>query len=641
VAQWLARGFHELHRRRHLVLYGNIDDLVRWDDRYLPLRDALNEFLALVGFRAVAHYDLVDGLSYADDASRDAYQRFASGPAVAAPPGPPAVAAAGTARRERLAASTTDLRQRVAAAQPGDVRTPDDLFGFVRPAMAQQEAACALVVHSPDLIVGAELPMDDSYRAHLASVRRLTAESALACTSDGRPLRNTLVLVARDLAGLPPSLHRDTPHVACVPIPGPGAAERAAYFRSRLGHFAGGDAVPADRAGPLTDLLANLTDGLTIVEMSALEATSRTTGISITTPRRLVLRHRFGLQNDPWEQLDLTKIARAETLLAKRVVGQPAAVRAVADVLVNARVGLDFVDDAEAASQRPKGVFFFVGPTGVGKTELAKAIAEFVFDDEAALGRFDMSEFGQEHTSERLTGAPPGYVGHEQGGVLTNWAMEHPFSVILFDEFEKAHRKTFDKFLQIIDDGRLTDGQGRTVYFSQSVIIFTSNLGGTELREALTQFRPDAPPAYGFIEKHFRGAVDDFFTGPEMRRPELLGRLGNGIVVFDIMRRPVIALIVAKFLDQLRATATRRGYQLVFDRPAIERCVADAIMTGGAALGARQIRSPLLEQWVRIPLNRWIVANTPAAGSRIWVHRNPAGPPFLVSLFPGERDQPE
>src|SRR5262249_41854574 len=156
---------------------------------------------------------------------------------------------------------------------------------------------------------------------------------------------------------------------------------------------------------------------------------------------------------------------------------------------------------------------------------------------------------------ERLTGAPPGYIGHEAGGVLTNWMAERPFSVVLFDEIEKAHPKIFDKFLQIIDDGRLTDGQGRTVYFSHSVVIFTSNLGAGTLHELYQGRGPSAPPpGYDLVDAHFRAAVADHLTRA-IGRPELLGRLGNGIVVFDILREAVVARIAAKFLDQLAASA--------------------------------------------------------------------------------------
>jgi ATP-dependent Clp protease ATP-binding subunit ClpA len=164
-----------------------------------------------------------------------------------------------------------------------------------------------------------------------------------------------------------------------------------------------------------------------------------------------------------------------------------------------------------------------VGPTGVGKTELAKAIAEFLFGDESAFIRFDMSEYNHEHSDQRLVGAPPGYVGFEQGGQLTNAVRQRPFCVLLFDEIEKAHGRVLDKFLQILEDGRLTDGRGETTYFSECVIIFTSNIGASEM--------PQTGDLEG-IRGHFIRAVEDHFVR-KLGRPELLNRLGDNIVVFN------------------------------------------------------------------------------------------------------------
>jgi ATP-dependent Clp protease ATP-binding subunit ClpA len=148
----------------------------------------------------------------------------------------------------------------------------------------------------------------------------------------------------------------------------------------------------------------------------------------------------------------------------------------VLDILKRTSIGLTGAQ-SRGLSARPRGVLFFAGPTGVGKTEMAKSIAEIVFGDESAYLRFDMSEFSAEHSGDRLIGAPPGYVGYDQGGELTNAMREQPFRVVLFDEIEKAHNRILDKFLQVLEDGRLTDGRGDTVYFSESLIIFTSNAG--------------------------------------------------------------------------------------------------------------------------------------------------------------------
>jgi ATP-dependent Clp protease ATP-binding subunit ClpB len=223
-----------------------------------------------------------------------------------------------------------------------------------------------------------------------------------------------------------------------------------------------------------------------------------------------------------------------EDELAKRVVGQGEAVRAVSDAVRRARSGISDPD-------RPTGSFLFLGPTGVGKTELAKALAEFLFDDERAMVRIDMSEYGEKHSVSRLLGAPPGYVGYDEGGQLTEAVRRRPYSVILLDEVEKAHPDVFDVLLQVLDDGRLTDGQGRTVDFRNVILILTSNIGSTFIND----------PALSEDKKHeaaLRAAREHF-------KPEFINRLDD-IVVFSSLEieqlTAIVDIQVARLADRLR-----------------------------------------------------------------------------------------
>lgn len=193
---------------------------------------------------------------------------------------------------------------------------------------------------------------------------------------------------------------------------------------------------------------------------------------------------------------------------------------------------------------KPKGILFFAGPTGTGKTETAKTLAEKLFGDESCCIRFDMSEYGQSHSDQKLLGAPPGYVGYEAGGQLTNAVRENPFSILLFDEIERAHPSIFDKFLQILEDGRMTDGQGNTVYFSECIIIFTSNLGiFTRNAMGSREANVTSEMEYPEVQKKVRQAIENYFK-LELGRPEILNRIGENIIVFDFIRQPVAEIIL-------------------------------------------------------------------------------------------------
>jgi ATP-dependent Clp protease ATP-binding subunit ClpB len=233
---------------------------------------------------------------------------------------------------------------------------------------------------------------------------------------------------------------------------------------------------------------------------------------------------------------ETAKLLRMEDELGKRVIGQKEAVQAVSDAVRRARAGI-------SDPNRPTGSFLFLGPTGVGKTELAKALAAFLFDDERAMIRIDMSEYGEKHSVARLVGAPPGYVGYDEGGQLTEAVRRRPYSVVLFDEVEKAHPDVFDVLLAVLDDGRLTDGQGRTVDFRNTILVLTSNLGSHALvSDVPDEMKRDA--VMGIVRDHFK--------------PEFLNRLDD-IVVFSSLSTEELTRIVDIQVEALaKRLAARR-----------------------------------------------------------------------------------
>jgi ATP-dependent Clp protease ATP-binding subunit ClpB len=262
-----------------------------------------------------------------------------------------------------------------------------------------------------------------------------------------------------------------------------------------------------------------------------------------------------GIPVDKMLEGERHKLLSMEDNLQKRVVGQPEAVRAVSEAVRRARAGLQ-------DPNRPIGSFMFLGPTGVGKTELCKALAEFLFDDETAMIRVDMSEYMEKHSVARLIGAPPGYVGYEEGGALTEAVRRRPYQVILFDEIEKAHPDVFNVLLQVLDDGRLTDGQGRTVDFRNTIIVLTSNLG-SDIIAAL----PDGAKIDPIRERVMEVVRAKF-------RPEFLNRLDE-ILLFRRHGRSEMGKIVEIQLKRLDALLADRNITLQLDEPA-KAWLADA-----------------------------------------------------------------
>ena len=295
------------------------------------------------------------------------------------------------------------------------------------------------------------------------------------------------------------------------------------------------------------------------------------------------------------------KLMHMEDRLGKRVIGQADAVKAISDAVRRNRAGL-------GDPNRPIGSFLFLGPTGVGKTELTKALAEFLFDSDDAMVRIDMSEFMEQHSVARLIGAPPGYVGYEEGGRLTEAVRRKPYSVILFDEVEKAHRDVFNVLLQVLDDGRLTDGQGRTVNFKNTVIVMTSNLGSSDIQKLGAADAPEWE-----VEAAVKNLLRDHF------RPEFLNRIDETIL-FHPLGREQLDRIVDVQLDTLRRRLSGRNLKLVLSDDARKLLAEEGY---DPAYGARPLRR-VIQQRIENPLAGHLLAGDFGEGDTIRVGVNPA-----------------
>jgi ATP-dependent Clp protease ATP-binding subunit ClpB len=302
---------------------------------------------------------------------------------------------------------------------------------------------------------------------------------------------------------------------------------------------------------------------------------------------------------------EIQKLVRMEERLGQRVIGQKEAVLAVSNAVRRSRAGLQ-------DPNRPIGSFIFMGPTGVGKTELARALAEFLFDDESAMVRIDMSEYMERHAVARLIGAPPGYVGYEEGGQLTEAIRRRPYAVVLFDEIEKAHPEVFNVMLQILDDGRLTDSKGRTVDFKNTVIIMTSNVGSQYIHEFQQGMKSPAE------EESMKRRVEEELH--RQFRPEFINRIDD-IIIFHALGLEEIKRIVEIQLRRLTGMIERRDLHVEISDGAKELLAREGF---DPAFGARPLKRAL-QKLVVDPLAIRLLEGTFEPGDTVFVNAGPEG----------------
>ena len=516
---WLDRLEREMKLRGAVILSGNTNDIIlnpQKAGQYTSVADCVRDVAFKSGYERVIMWNRAEG--------GISWERGVSSPSglegikVDEPPGGSDYDMGLDNEHEQTNTNKYD--------------DPKEFFPLLRTWLEKKSGGTAAIVDYSDYLFGDGRSLSDEERKNITNMMIAIAKSQDYGLNFVRDNGNLLVLITKSTAMIPPSIYVDNPLVATINVPLPGRNEREKYVEQDINLL---KLSPGIEDKSVKANFIDALDGFSLKNIAQLIKLSNQIQERMSF-EKLINLYRYGEKISPWEELSYEKLKTAKDVLGQRVKGQNEAVQKVRDVIIRAYTGFAGLQHS-TKQKKPKGALFFVGPTGVGKTELAKSLAEFVFGDESAYRRFDMSEYAHEQSDQRLVGAPPGYVGYEKGGELTNAVKEKPFCVLLFDEIEKAHGRIMDKFLQILEDGRLTDGKGETVYFSETFIIFTSNIGaaGADINMDAEQTR-----------RYFIDEVKKHFV-EVLKRPEILNRIGDAnIVPFNFIQNDEVLVAIGK-----------------------------------------------------------------------------------------------
>ena len=517
----LEIGFKRIKRevgiRRCVIIDGNVGDVYLDDkNQIVDLKKYLTEMLEDLKYDDIVYWDRVNGIDGDISSLKITEEKEVEG--------------------EEYSLDDEDENQNTTISN-GNFKEPSEIFNLVFKNLTNKNRKTVFILNWTDYLFSKGGQHDNEERQNLTLLGKSIKDKKVNYLSTDVN-ESTIILITNKLSNFPLSFYQANPEVSTITLSKPDRLERRRLLEKIEAGFElkfnpGETLLNSSRTNEYIDVLEDFTNR-EIIQMAKLSRKEEK-----LTFDKLYLLFKYGEKDNPWEKLAYEDVKNIKKKLSERVVGQDEAIEKIEKTVVKAYMGLTGLHKTSSRSM-PKGVFFFVGPTGVGKTELSKALAKFLFGDEQACIRFDMSEYAQENSDQKLIGAPPGYVGYEQGGQLTNAIKEKPFSVILFDEIEKAAKpnpRILDIFLQILEDGRLTDSKGETVYFSESIIIFTSNLGASEVKPSDNKEE---------TAEEFIRIVKNYFDN-EIKRPEILGRIGySNIVPFNFILDDEFAIQIAK-----------------------------------------------------------------------------------------------
>ena len=541
-----------------IILEGNVLDRFHYpgdpDDRMRDLAEYVYCFLTKHGYGAVAYYDPSYG--FFDPSYNKGERKFSNL----------------CARVSNANVVNGYIKCSFSGSQhiePSSKNTsaPPTVGEILSSVLDQAKVPSAVIVDMASrLIISPDQIGEDEVKA-FANIQRIIRKSKNTI-ADKESTKNLLVLIVNKVNDLPAWFFLGNPDVKTIQVLSPNESERRDFISGeKLNRFFDPEVWKKDqlimqqsdgmeKVKKVINRFVGLTEGFSYSDLLGMRVLCRNEKFGIMDLPKVVDFYRFGIRENKWNTVSFETVHSLENDLTNEIVGQELAKGKILDVVKRSVV------QRNSGNNRPKGILFFAGPTGTGKTESAKILAKNIFGDQSCCIRFDMSEYRQEQSDQKLLGAPPGYIGYESGGQLTNAVRNNPFSILLFDEIEKAHPSIMDKFLQILDDGRLTDGQGNTVYFSESIIIFTSNKGIIEEVQEQDQYgrirfvnkQLIRPEEYNTeqVQQQVISSVLDYFKN-RLGRPELLNRIGvNNIVVFDFIRpNTALQILDNQIKDQL------------------------------------------------------------------------------------------